>query len=149
MAGVAGEQGDEDLGVGATPASDRIPAGCGVVADDRGGRNMHRVVSGGDVVESLVVAGTAGDLVDGRVDEAQVPPGVLVGQSDQRCPDRGAGASPAVALDRVSGSVAEDDRYAGAVASIGGHVGNASGSRSTRDAGLISRPSEQLAEPAA
>ena len=37
-----------------------------------------------------MVAGAAGDLVDGRVDEAQVAPGVLVGQRDQRGADRGA-----------------------------------------------------------
>jgi hypothetical protein len=147
-AGIAGEQGDEDLGVGAAPAGDRIPAGCGLVAGDRPGREPHGVVARGDVVEGLVVVGTAGDLVDRRVDEAQVAPRVLVGQRDERGPDRGAGAGPAVALDGVPGAGAEDNRHACAVAGIGGHVGNPSGGASARDAGLVGGPGEQLAEPA-
>ena len=59
---------------------------------------------------------TAGDLEDCRIDEAQVTPGGLAGQRDQRGPDRGAGAGPAVALNRVPGSAAEDHRHARAVA---------------------------------
>jgi hypothetical protein len=39
-------------------------------------------VTGGDVVEGLVVVRTAGDLVDRRVDKADVASGVLVGESD-------------------------------------------------------------------
>ena len=38
--GVAGEQGDEHLGVGAAPAGDRVPAGRGLVAGDRLGGNV-------------------------------------------------------------------------------------------------------------
>src|ERR1700734_81216 len=51
--------------------------------------------------------------------------------------------------DRVPGSVAEDDRLPRAIAGIGGHIGNASGSPHARDAGLVGGPREQLAEPAA
>jgi hypothetical protein len=97
---VACQQRDEHLRVGAAPAGDRIPAGCRLVAGDRLGRELRGVVSLGDVVEGLVVAGAAGDLVDGRVDETQVPPGVLVGQGDQRGPDRGAGAGAATVAAR-------------------------------------------------
>src|SRR5262249_13750634 len=93
--GVPGEQRDENLGVRAAPAGDRIPGGSRPVAGDRLGRELHGVVSLGDVVEGLTVAGAAGDLVDGRVDDAQTAPGVLVGQGDQRGPDRCAGAGAA------------------------------------------------------
>ena len=55
--GVPGEQRDENLGVGAAPAGDRIPAGCRLVAGDRGGRELDGVVSLGDVVEGPVVPG--------------------------------------------------------------------------------------------
>jgi uncharacterized protein len=72
-----GEQRDEHLGVGAAPAGDRIPAWACPVAGDRRGRELGRVaVTGGDVVEGLVVLRAAGDLVDGRVDEAEVAVGV-------------------------------------------------------------------------
>src|SRR3984957_1870921 len=77
-ASVVREQRDEDLGVGAAPAGDRVPAGCGPVTGDRLGRELHGVISGGDVVEGLVVARAVGDPVDGRVDETQMAPGVLV-----------------------------------------------------------------------
>src|SRR5690348_4110154 len=69
--GVPGDQRDERLGVGAAPAGDGIPAGRRPVAGDRRGRELHGVVSLGDVVEGLAVAGAAGDLVDGRVNEAR------------------------------------------------------------------------------
>jgi hypothetical protein len=124
VACVGSKQGHEYLPIRAAPAGDGIPARPGLVAGDRRGRELHGVVSRGDVVEGLVVVGIAGDLVDGRVDETQVAARVLVSQRDQRCPDRGAGARPAVALDRVPGSVAEGDRHARAVAGIGGHIGN-------------------------
>src|SRR5262245_48482153 len=75
---VPGEQRDESLSVGGAPAGDRIPAGSRRVADDRLGRELHGVASLGDVVEGLVVAGAAGDLVDGRIDEAQAAPCVLI-----------------------------------------------------------------------
>ena len=95
----AGQQGDEDLGVGGTPAGDRVPAGSGLVAGDRdrrrGGAEDHRVVAGGDVVERLVVQRAAGDPVDGGVDEAERVAGLLVGQGDQAGPERRAGAGAA------------------------------------------------------
>jgi hypothetical protein len=39
-------------------------------------------------MEGLMVGGTAGDLVDGGVDEAQVPARLLIGQGDQPRPER-------------------------------------------------------------
>ena len=91
----AGQQGDEDLCVGGTPASDRVPAGSGLIAGDRDPVEDHRVVAGGDVVERLVVQRAAGDPVDGGVDEAERVAGLLVGQGDQAGPERRGGAGAA------------------------------------------------------
>src|SRR5271155_4509497 len=84
----AGQQGDEDLGVGGTPAGDRVPAGSGLVAGDRdrwrGGGEDHSVVAGGDVVERLVVQRAAGDRgCDGwhRVQPRWQP--IIGGRADQ------------------------------------------------------------------
>ena len=78
LAGVASEEGDEDLGVGSPPAGDGVPAGSGLVAGDRGPVEGHRVVAGGDVVERLVILRALGDSVDGGVDEAERVAGLLV-----------------------------------------------------------------------
>src|ERR1700733_323527 len=78
-AGVAGEQRDECLRVGASPAGDRVPAGSGLVAGDGLAGERHAVGAGGYVVECLVVVVAVADLVEGGVDEAEVPSGVLVG----------------------------------------------------------------------
>src|SRR5271155_3080885 len=84
----AGQQGDEDLGVGGSPAGDRVPAGSGLVAGDRdrwrGGGEDHSVVAGGDVVERLVVQRAAGDRgCDGwhRVQPRWQP--IIGGRADQ------------------------------------------------------------------
>jgi hypothetical protein len=76
--GVASEQGHEHLGVRAAPAGYRVPARACPVAGDRPAVKLGRVgVTGGDVVEGLVVVRTAGDLVDRRVDKAEVASRVL------------------------------------------------------------------------
>src|SRR5579863_3248997 len=72
-AGVAGEQGDERLRVGASPAGNRVPAGSGLVAGDGLVGERHAVGAGGHVVERLVIVVAAADLVKGGVDEAEVP----------------------------------------------------------------------------
>src|ERR1700733_7583409 len=64
-AGVAGEQRDGCLRVGASPACDRVPAGSGPVAGDGLAGERHAVGAGGHVVERLVVGGAAADLVEG------------------------------------------------------------------------------------
>src|SRR5258707_8339910 len=147
--GVPGEQRDENLGVGAAPAGDGIPAGYRPVAGDRFGRELHGVASLGDVVEGLLVVGAAGDLVDGRVNEAQMAPGVLVGQGDERGPDRGAGAGAAAVADHGPTVVTQDEGHAGVASSVGGHVGHSPGGPDARGAVLVARPGEQAAEPAA
>src|SRR5271169_3072298 len=78
-AGVAGEQGDEHLRVGASPAGHRVPPGRGLITGDGLRGERHRVAARGYVVKRLVVGGAAADLVQGGIDEAKVPAGVLVG----------------------------------------------------------------------
>src|SRR5215467_13900675 len=78
--GVPGEQRDQNLGVGAAPSGDGIPAWCRPVAVDHVGREADGVVSERDIVEGLVVMRASRDLVDGRIDESQMAPGVLVCQ---------------------------------------------------------------------
>jgi alpha galactosidase C-like protein len=53
-AGEAGQQGDEHLRVGASPARHRVPSGTGLVTD-RGRAFGHVVVAGRNVVKRLVV----------------------------------------------------------------------------------------------
>src|ERR1039458_8178446 len=86
----AGQQGDECLRVGASPARYRVPSGTGVVTSRDGADDQ--VGTGSDVVEGLVVAGAAGDAVDGWVNEAEAVMGVLVGQRDESRPQRRGGA---------------------------------------------------------
>jgi hypothetical protein len=97
------EQGHEHQGVRAAPAGDGVPArGC-AVADDRPVGELGPVgVPGGDVVEGLVVVPIAGDPVDGRVDEAEVALGVLVGEGDDPGPQGSARARAGVPADRVT-----------------------------------------------
>ena len=66
------EQRDQDLGVGAAPAGDRIPAGPCLVTNEDAGGPQHRVVPGHRVVEGLVIGAALGDPVDSRIDETQV-----------------------------------------------------------------------------
>jgi hypothetical protein len=98
------EERDEDLGVGASPAGDRVPAGRCLVADHDAGGQHDGVVAGDHVVDGAVVGGAAGDAVDGGVDQARVLAGVLVGEGDEGRPERGGGAG---APGRPEGAVAE------------------------------------------
>src|SRR5712691_2675355 len=125
--GVPGEQRDENLGVGAAPAGDRVPAwACPVAGDRRGGELGRVAVTGGDVVEGLMVLRAAGDLVDGRVNEAEVALGVLVGEGDDPCPQGRARARAGVPADRVTAAgTTRDDRYPGGGVAVGGDVGDA------------------------
>src|ERR1019366_6669459 len=86
----AGQQGDEHLRAGGSPARYRVPSGTGVVASRDGADGQ--VAAGSDVVEGLVVAGAAGDAVDGGVNEAEAVMGVLVGQRHESRPQRRGGA---------------------------------------------------------
>src|SRR5262249_15248427 len=147
--GVPGEQRDENLGVRAAPAGDRIPGGSRPVAGDRLGRGLHGVVFLGDVVEGLMVAGAAGGLVDGRVDGAQTAPGVLAGQGAQRGPDGCRGAGAAAVADHGPAVVAQDDGHAGVAGGVGGDVGHAPGGPDAGEAVLVAGAGEQAAEPAA
>src|SRR4029077_20894300 len=111
VACVAREQGYEPLGVRASPAGYGVPAwSCSVAGDCSVGELRGVGVTGGDVVEGLVVVRAAGDLVDGGVDEAEVASGVLVGEGDDPGPDGRAGARAAVLADRVAaaGSARDD-----------------------------------------
>src|SRR5215472_5172935 len=109
-AGVAGKKGHEYLSVRVSPSRDRVPAGCCLVAGERGGRKHEGVVAGGYVVEGLVVLRAAGDLVDGGVDEAEVPVRELVGQRDQPGPEGGCGAGAGGwAHDGLAGMAAHGD----------------------------------------
>src|SRR5208282_1173295 len=84
---LSGQQRDEHLRVGASPAHRRVPSGSGLVTDraDRI-RHGHDVVTGSNIVKRFVVAGAAGDAVDGGVNEAKVVMGVLVGQRHESRP---------------------------------------------------------------
>src|SRR5580700_9511460 len=86
LVGGVRQKGHEVLVVRAAPAGDRVPAGSGLVAGEEAGWPEHRVVAGDHVVEGAVVGGAAGNGVDGRVDEAEVVAGVLVGQGDHGRP---------------------------------------------------------------
>src|SRR6202007_186977 len=93
--------------VRAAPAGDGIPARPRLVAGDRAVGKLRRVVrAGGDVVEGLVVVRATCDLVDGRVDEAEVALGVLVGEGNDPGPDGRAGARAAVPAARVTPAAA-------------------------------------------
>src|SRR6202042_3635231 len=85
---------NEDLGVGAAPAGDRVPARSRLVPEDDPGGPHHRVVTGHHVVEGAVIVPAAGDPVDRGVDEAQVPARILVGQGDHGRPQRVAALVP-------------------------------------------------------
>ena len=85
--GEAGQQRDEHLRVGGSPAGYRVPSGSGRVAVGAG-------CVGCDVVKCSVVAGAAGDAVDRGVDEAEVVMGVLVGQRHKPSPQRRGVARP-------------------------------------------------------
>ena len=116
------------------------------------------IVSGGkltelsplrDVVERLVVQGATADLVDGRVDEAEVVPCVLVGERYEPCPQGGAGARTAVALYRVARAArAHDNGHAGMGRGNRGHVGHAAVGPDARDALLVARAGDYPAETA-
>src|SRR6266700_4117236 len=103
LSGRVCQQRDEVLEVGAAPAGDRVPAGSGGIAGEDAGGPEHGVVAGDHVVEGAVAGGAAGDGVDGEVDEAEVLPGVLVGQGDGvHDVQRGRGqAEPAVECGQV------------------------------------------------
>src|SRR5712691_6245406 len=111
VAGGVGQEGDEVLGVGAAPAGDRVPAGSGGVAGEDASGPEHGVVAGDHVVEGAVAGGAAGDGVDGGVGEAEVLPGVLVGQGDGvHDVQRGRGqAEPAVECGQVLADVGVDE----------------------------------------
>jgi len=96
------------------PAGDRVPAAGGVKALDGDGPGLDGVVSLGDVVERAVVLGAAADLVDGGVDEAQVPTGVLVGQGHDPGPGRRgrAGADGRKDAELTTGGLDEGDTSA-------------------------------------
>jgi hypothetical protein len=80
------------LAVSARPGKDYLRC---LVSGHRSLGECDRVVARDDVVEGLVIAGTACDVVDGGVDEAEVAVGVLVGQGgDQRSPQRRGCAGP-------------------------------------------------------
>src|ERR1017187_3989307 len=64
VAVVVSEQWDEHLGVGASQASYRVPAGCRPVALERLGGKRHGVVPLRYVVEGPVIGGAAADAVD-------------------------------------------------------------------------------------
>jgi hypothetical protein len=101
-------------------------------------------------VKGLVVAGAAADPVEGGVDEAEVPAGVLIGQGDDRCPQRSGGAGPGgPGQDVVLAAVGGGQGHAGAGISVGGHVGRAPGGPDAGDAVLVGGPGEQPAEAAA
>src|SRR5580692_2389198 len=109
---LSGQQGDEHLRVGASPARRRVPSGSGLVTDraDRI-RHGHDVVTGSNVVKRLVVAGALGDAVDGGVNEAKVVMGVLVRQRHESRPQRDGGPGAGGRADewRATG---KDDRGA-------------------------------------
>src|SRR5712691_1023881 len=149
--GVPGEQRDENLGVGAAPAGDRVPArACSVAGDRRGGKLGRVAVTGGDVVEGLVVLRAAGDPVDGRVDEAKVALGVLVGEGDDPGPQGRARARAGVPAECVAPARnARDDRYPGDGVAVRGDVGDAAHGADSLDAVLIGGAAEEMAEPSA
>src|SRR5262249_18402727 len=137
-------------GDGGAQAGDRVPARAGRVAGDRVGRDHHRVVPDGDVVERRVVNGTAADAVERGIDEAQVVAGVLVGHGDQPGPERGGRAGTACGADLVPATaVADDQRHAGVAGRVGGPVRNAPAAPGARDTVPVGGPGERVAEAAA
>src|SRR5580692_8035713 len=146
---LSGQQGDEHLRVGASPARRRVPSGSGLITDraDRI-RHGHDVVTGSNIVKRLVVTGAAGDAVDGGVNEAQVMTGVLVGQRHESRPQRRGGLGAGGRDDEWRATAGQDDR--GAVRRVGvtGHVGHAPRRPDPGDAILIGGTGEQVAEAA-
>ena len=112
--------------------------------------NVHGVGACGHVVERLVVVGAAADPVEGGIDEAEMPAGVLVGQGDDSGPQRSGGAGPAGPdEDVVLAAAADGEGHAGTRVSVGSHVGHAPGGPDAGDAILVGGPGEQPAEAAA
>src|SRR5262249_20765460 len=124
--------------------------GCPVAGDCRV-RKLGRVAAArGDVVEGTVILRAAGDLVDGRVDEAEMALGVLVGEGDDPCPQGRARARAGVPAHRVArAGAARDDRYPGDGVTVGGHVGDAAHCADALDTVLVGGPAEETAEPSA
>src|ERR1019366_3950541 len=88
--------------------------------------------------------------VEGGIDEAEVPAGVLVGQGDDSGPQRSGDAGPAdPGKAVVLAAVSEGERHGGTTISGGSHVGHAPGGPDADDAILVGGPGEQPAEAAA
>lgn len=113
------------------------------VADGADGQ----VVTSRDVVKGLVVAGTAGDAVDGRVDEAQIVLCVLVGQRHQPRPLRRGGAGAGRRRDLAA--FTEDDREAAGRAGVTGHVRHVPHPGHPGDAILVGGPGYRWLKPPA
>jgi hypothetical protein len=109
-----------------------------------------RVIARRNVVEGLVVLRAACDLVDGRVDEAEMSLRVLVGEGDDPGPDGRGSARAAVPADRVTtAATARDDRKPGVGICVSRYIGNTAHCADTVDAVLIRGPTEESTEPAA
>ena len=147
---IVGKQWHQRRRIGTTPAGNRIPARARLVTDDRIGGEFGGVVAHRDVMEGLVVLRAAGDLVDGRVDEAEMPLRVLVGEGDDPGPGRRSSARAAVSADRVTtAAIARDDRKPGVGIGVSGDIGDTAHGADTVDAVLIRGPSEEMTEPPA